>query len=120
MTSPPNNPFGEFFREELGHEPAPPLEPEAAPAKGDPADRLLTGQKAILSLDRKRRRGKTVTLVAGIHLPPHDLEDLARRLRQACGAGGTLDNGTIEIQGDQRNRVHEYLIKLGVQVRRAG
>lgn len=121
MTPPPNNPFGEFFKEELGHEAAPEPATDAAPAKGAPAvDRLLAGQKATLSLDRKRRRGKTVTLVTGIHLPPRDMEDLARRLRRACGAGGTLDNGTFELQGDQRDRVQEYLSKLGVQVRRAG
>lgn len=60
------------------------------------------------------RGGKTVTVVAnfvGIGLP--EKESLAREMQKACGTGGTVKNGKIEIQGDKRDEVAKILIKAG-------
>jgi translation initiation factor 1 len=53
------------------------------------------------------RRGKTVTLVTG--LPPADLRAVAAELKRLCGAGGSVVEGTVEIQGDHRARIIEHL-----------
>jgi len=53
------------------------------------------------------RRGKTVTLVTG--LPPADLRPVAAELKRLCGAGGSVVEGTVEIQGDHRARIVERL-----------
>ena len=60
-------------------------------------------------LDRRGRKGKVVTLIVGIEHNPQTLEDIARELKQHCGAGGTVKGKTIEIQGDQRARVSQKL-----------
>jgi translation initiation factor 1 len=62
------------------------------------------------------RGGKTVTVVAnfkGIGLP--EKESLAREMQKACGTGGTVKDGRIEIQGDKRDEVARILIKAGFQ-----
>lgn len=53
------------------------------------------------------RRGKTVTIVTG--LPPAELAATARELKRLCGSGGTVKEGTIEVQGDHRERIAEAL-----------
>jgi translation initiation factor 1 len=53
-------------------------------------------------------------------LPPPALADLARRLKAACGSGGTVKDGTIELQGDHRETVVALLERAGHRVRRAG
>lgn len=66
------------------------------------------------------RGGKTVTVVRGISLPEAKLENLATELKRLCGAGGTVREGAIEVQGDHRERVAERLRALGHTVRLAG
>ena len=61
-----------------------------------------------------------MTVVRGLPLAPEALEQLATRLKKRCGCGGTVDAGTIEIQGDHRDLLVEELGKLGYAVRRAG
>jgi translation initiation factor 1 len=69
--------------------------------------------------DRKRRRGKTVTVVAGVE--PARREELAGTLKRHCGSGGTVqDDGTVEIQGDHRERIAAKLGALGYRVKLAG
>src|SRR5437764_14537121 len=69
--------------------------------------------------DRKRRRGKTVTVIAG--LEPARREELAGTLKRLCGSGGTVqDDGTIEIQGDHSERIAAKLRALGYRVKLAG
>ncbi len=71
--------------------------------------------------DSKRRRGKTVTVVAGVPGGPAALAELAGVLKRHCGSGGTVqDDGTIEVQGDHRERVLEKLRALGYRVKLAG
>lgn len=67
------------------------------------------GKSVQVFIDTKDRRGKSVTVVAGLQHNPQTLDDLARILKQYCGAGGTVKDGTIEIQGDQRMKVGEKL-----------
>jgi translation initiation factor 1 len=70
-------------------------------------------QKAIIQLERKGRGGKTVTVVRGLVLAPDDLKALSKGLKEACGTGGTVKEGMIEIQGDHRTRISAYLKSLG-------
>jgi translation initiation factor 1 len=70
--------------------------------------------------ETKGRKGKGVTTISGVPLDPAALKKLARQLKQACGTGGTVKNGTIEIQGDHRERLLDELNKFGWIVKRAG
>ena len=74
-----------------------------------------------VSRESKGRGGKTVTLVRGLALGPDALAALAKRLRSACGSGGTVKDGVIEVQGDHADRVVALLQAEGVGlVKRAG
>ncbi len=66
-------------------------------------------QKLRLSLDKKQRKGKTVTLLEGFVGAPDDLKDLGKLLKSKCGVGGSVKNGVILIQGDHRNKIVEIL-----------
>jgi len=77
-------------------------------------------QAAYVKRDRKRRAGKTVTVVYGLQHSPTALRDLLKTLKTACGAGGTVKEGDLEIQGDQRDKVAEVLRGLGYKVKLAG
>lgn len=73
-----------------------------------------------ISLQTKGRGGKSVTLVKGLPLDPTALNVLGRQLRSACGTGGTVEDGVVEVQGDQVVTVMAALQKLGYDVKRAG
>jgi len=77
-------------------------------------------QNVIVGRESKGRGGKAVTLVKNLALTPDDLSSLAKSLRQACGSGGTLKDGVIEIQGDQREKIAQILRGLGYKVKVAG
>jgi translation initiation factor 1 len=66
------------------------------------------------------RGGKTVTAVYGVALAEDKLKDLAGELKRLCGTGGTVKDGTIEIQGDHRERIVAALEKRGYTVKLAG
>jgi translation initiation factor 1 len=72
---------------------------------------------AKLRMEKKGRGGKIVTVV--YDLPQNDafLKELAQELKRACGTGGAVADNTIELQGDLRDRVREYLVKKGWQVK---
>ena len=57
-------------------------------------------QLISLRLDKKSRRGKTVTVATGFRLPNKELKSLAKALRKKCSTGGTFDRNTIELQGN--------------------
>lgn len=79
---------------------------------------LLPQQQTIrLRLDKKRRRGKTVTLASGFQLSPKDLKSLTKLLKQNCGAGGTAKADEIEIQGDHRDKIRQKLLTLHYNVK---
>jgi translation initiation factor 1 len=74
-----------------------------------------------VSRESKGRGGKTVTLVRGLALEAAALAALGKRLRSACGSGGTVKDGVLEIQGDHAERVLALLLAEGVaNVKRAG
>lgn len=73
-----------------------------------------------VSRETKGRGGKAVTLVRGVPLPPDALAALGKKLRGACGAGGTLKDGVLEVQGDHAERLVALLQAEGFKVRRAG
>lgn len=73
-----------------------------------------------VSRQTKGRGGKAVTLVKGLALDPAALAALGKQLRAACGAGGTVKDGVIEVQGDHCDLVMEQLVKLGHRPKRAG
>ena len=70
--------------------------------------------------DRGNRGGKIVTVVRGLRARGAALEHVAAELKRLCGAGGTVKDGAIEIQGDHRERVAERLRALGHSVKLAG
>ena len=80
------------------------------------------GKDGIVRVGRetKGRKGKGVTIVTGVPLSGGELSDLAKQLKVRCGAGGTLKQGVIEIQGDHRDTVVRLLEDAGFSVKRAG
>jgi len=75
---------------------------------------------ARVSRQAKGRGGKTVTLVKGLALDAAALGALGKQLRTACGSGGTVKDGVIEVQGDHCDLVMEVLEKQGHRPKRAG
>jgi translation initiation factor 1 len=70
--------------------------------------------------ETKGRKGKGVTTVSGLDLPEAQIKSLAKQLKQKCSTGGTVKEGVIEIQGDQREKLKTELEKLGHNVKLAG
>lgn len=77
-------------------------------------DRNVT---AYIERDRKQRRGKVVTVISKI---AGDLKNLQKELQKECGAGGSVKNGTIEIQGDHRDKIATILQKKGYKTKFIG
>ncbi len=65
----------------------------------------------------KRKKGKKVTIVSGLSEEGNDLPALLTQLKTACGAGGTIQSGNLEIQGDQRERISDLLAKVGYRLK---
>ena len=72
---------------------------------------------AKLRIEKKGRAGKTVTVVDGLPRNAAFVEDLAHELKKACGTGGSADEGAIELQGDQREKLRALLERKGFLVR---
>jgi translation initiation factor 1 len=70
-------------------------------------------QKLKVRLDTKQRAGKAVTLVEGFSGTADDLEKLGKQLKTHCGTGGSVKEGQIIIQGDQRDKVSQWLLNKG-------
>lgn len=76
--------------------------------------------KVRVMLDAKGRKGKKVTVVTGLPLDDDELEKLGAQLKQACGSGGTVKDGEVEVQGDHVKKILAELEKLGYKPKRAG
>jgi translation initiation factor 1 len=77
-------------------------------------------QNLKVALDKSGRAGKQVTIVSGFVGKVADLDQLARRLKQKCGAGGSCKDYEILIQGDVRDKVAQFLLNEGYRVKRVG
>ena len=75
-------------------------------------------QKLRISLDTRQRAGKAVTLIDHFSGKEDDLETLGKQLKTFCGTGGSVKDGVIIIQGDQREKVRQFLEKNGYGVRK--
>ena len=70
--------------------------------------------------ETKGRKGKAVTLIKGLALNEIELKLLAKKLKQKCGTGGSVKDGVIEIQGENRDKVIAELIKEGYKAKKLG
>jgi translation initiation factor 1 len=86
----------------------------ATPGGSPPTSRIRVSREV------SGRSGKGVSVISGLPLGTEDLEVLATRLKKLCGAGGAVKDGTIEIQGEHRERLLAELQKLGFEAKRAG
>jgi translation initiation factor 1 len=78
------------------------------------AETILPSQQKIkVRLDKKRRAGKAVTLVEGFTGKETDREELGKKLKAFCGTGGSVKEGEIIVQGDNRDKVLQWLQKNG-------
>lgn len=83
------------------------------------AETLPAGrQRLTVSIDRRQRAGKQVTLVKGFVGTSEDLASLAKTLKTKCGVGGTAKDGEITIQGDLRDKIVALLASMGYNAKR--
>ena len=96
-----------------------PLTQCACPRNESGAVLLPKDQSARVNRE-KRRKGKTVTVITGLDPVASDLGAILAQLKSACAAGGTINAGRIEIQGDHRERALSILQKLGYPAKMSG
>lgn len=84
-----------------------------------PAKAIATGDGIVrIRRETSGRNGKGVTTISGILADERELKDIAKQLKQLCGVGGSVKDGVIEIQGDQREKIkielerRQYTVKL--------
>jgi translation initiation factor 1 len=105
-------------------DPEPESEPTPAPAdtpRNPAAPFARQGSNPVrVWLDRKGRKGKTVTVIKGVMSPEVGKKALLKLLKSKLGTGGTLRDGDIEIQGDHRDKIVAILQELGYPAKKAG
>jgi translation initiation factor 1 len=105
-------------------EPKPePSKPAHPPLPANPAAPLPTRQQnipVIVSIERKGRGGKTVSILKGVMSPPAGKQALLKLLKTRLGTGGAIKGDELEIQGDHRDAIVALLIELGYKAKRSG
>ncbi len=77
-------------------------------------DTLSAGEQRLkVRLDTRHRAGKAVTLITGFRGKQADLQELGRQLKSFCGTGGTVKDGEIIVQGENRQKILSWLVKNG-------
>ena len=88
--------------------------PDNAPIEeSEQSDEVDLGAPVRIYLERKGRKGKTVTILKGIDATDDYLSNLARMLKSAAGVGGSISNGEIILQGDVRKKALDFMVKEG-------
>lgn len=77
-------------------------------------------QTAEIRREKKGRGGKTVTVIYNLQLIDKEMKALSKKLKKSCGAGGAVKDGSIEVQGDHRDKVADELQKLGYKTKFTG
>ena len=73
-------------------------------------------QRLKIRLETKQRAGKAVTTIEGFEGRKEDMLELGKKLKTFCGTGGSVDEGVILVQGDQRDKVMQFLVKSGYKL----
>ena len=92
---------------------------ESALERGTP-DRPPQQQNLRIQVSRKGRGGKTVSVISGFETKPETLNALLKQLKTLCGTGGTVKDNTLEIQGDHREKLLQFLLKAGYPTKVSG
>lgn len=96
-------------------------EPDNSAAMERPVPELPPQQQNLkVQRSRKGRKGKTVTVISGFQLKPETLDDLLKKLKAQCGAGGTVKENELEIQGDHTQKLVQILTQLGYKAKISG
>jgi len=108
-----HNPFAALsqLRASMPEVPAPPA--VATPAEPPPGVKSIS--RAVIRLERTGRGGKEVTVIEQLGLRPAEMDAWLKTLKSSLGCGGTVEDATIVLQGDQRKRLPELLTKRGVK-----
>lgn len=93
--------------------------PDAMPPAYAPEEETLAPAQQLLyvAIDKKKRAGKSVTLITGFVGKESDLQELGKLLKTKCGVGGSAKDGEIIIQGEYKDKVAEYLKTWGYKVK---
>ena len=97
-----------------------PVDRQSEPIPGATSGANKKEARVRVFLDKKKRRGKKVTTISGLPLAEKEMYELAAKLKQLCGSGGTVKDGCIEVQGDKCDQILNELTKLGYKPKRSG